>query len=136
MAAVAQGARGALRVGCRIELRPPVGPHGNVVRTPHLVIHVPLRTEREVVVADFLKVALFPFGSVNEGDIFLLESEKRIRLCKIREDDLRVQFWIGDYVGHARLTPAIVNGWMAGLAVRGTDVLCSEGLARRRYLST
>src|ERR1700676_1179968 len=68
MASIAGGSGRALHVVFGIILGPPVCPRLNIVGAPDFMGHVPLGWQREVIVADSLKVPLLPFAPVYEGD--------------------------------------------------------------------
>jgi hypothetical protein len=78
MTAIAGGAGGAMHVVLGIVLGPPVGPRFNVVGSPDFVGYVPLGRQRKIIVTDSLKVPLFPFASVDGGDIVLRKCEQWI----------------------------------------------------------
>ena len=80
MASIAQGTRRALHIVRRVERSPPVGPVSYEIRSPDLVRDIPLRREDEIIIIDFLEVALLPLASVNEGNIVLFESHERVGL--------------------------------------------------------
>ena len=79
MASVTERPRGPLHVIGRIKGDPPVGIRRHKVSAPDLVIHVPLRGKGEVIIADFLEVALLPLRAINERDVIDLERQQRIR---------------------------------------------------------
>src|SRR5579864_6030676 len=115
VAAVAQGAGRPGGVRLRIELCPPIRSIRHVVGSPDPMAYIPLGAEREVVVTNFLKVSLLPFGAINKCNVLFLESHQRIGLREIGKDDLRVHLRVGDNVSHPRLAPALVHCRMAGL---------------------
>ena len=67
MATIAERAGGALHVVIGVESGPPVGTGRDVIRTPDLVVHIPLRPEREVIIAPFRKVPLITSRSGRSG---------------------------------------------------------------------
>src|SRR5690242_10361579 len=75
MAAIAQGTRRSFLIVRRVKRSPPVGPVFHEIRSPDLVRDIPLRGKNEVVIADFLEVALFPLASVAKGDIVFFETD-------------------------------------------------------------
>src|ERR1700732_3664937 len=80
VAGVAQRAGRARGVRLWIELCPPIRSIRHVVGAPDLMVYIPLRAQREVVVADFLKVTLFPLSPINERNVLLLESHQGVGL--------------------------------------------------------
>ena len=86
MAPIAQGTRRTRRIFTRVDGGPPISSHRYVIGPPNLIHHVPLRTQREVIVADLLKVALLPLAAVGERDVLLLEGNERIGFRKVRQD--------------------------------------------------
>src|SRR6185437_11612601 len=75
MAAVAQGTGGTLHVIGWIESGPPIGAGSGIIRTPHLMRHVPLRREDVVIVATLGEVALLPDAAVGECDLIFGEGD-------------------------------------------------------------
>src|SRR5262245_1248878 len=75
MASVAERpGRTAVVVG-GIERHPPVGVRLHEVRAPDAMLHVPLRRQREVIVANLLEVTLLPLRAVDERDVVLRERQ-------------------------------------------------------------
>src|SRR5882724_1833679 len=64
MASVAQRTRRTLVIRRGIERRPPIRFGRDVVRAPDLMLDVPLRGQRKIIVAHFLEVALLPLAPV------------------------------------------------------------------------
>src|SRR5215831_17460423 len=65
MTTIAEGSRRPLVIVGGIERHPPIRIRLYEIRSPHLVVDIPLRREREIVIADFLEVALFPLRPVH-----------------------------------------------------------------------
>src|SRR6185437_14323889 len=121
VAAVAEGAGGALHVGAGIEGLPPVGALFDVVGEPAFFLDVPLGGEDVVVVADFGEVALLVTAAVDEGDLVEGEGDERVGFGEIAEDGVGVLPGRADDVGHAGLLPAVVLRGVAGSAGSGAD---------------
>ena len=116
VASIAERTGGALQVAGGVVGGPPVCAGFHVIGAPNLVSDVPLGGKREVIVAYFLEVALFPFAAVSESDILEFESEEGIGLGEIRNDRLRVLSGIGYDIGHTSLRPARIGCSVARLA--------------------
>jgi hypothetical protein len=121
MAAIAERARGALEIAGRIELRPPIAAVGNVVGKPPIVFDVPLRGQREIIIAAFGEVALLSPASINKSDLTEIEIDVRIRMREISENRFGMFLWIAHDVGHAGLFPALEQFFVALLAVFRAD---------------
>src|SRR6185503_3505847 len=67
--AITQWARRSLLLRFRVVRDPPVGVWLNVVGTPGLVPHVPLRRQDVIVITLLLPVTLLPFRSVDKRHI-------------------------------------------------------------------
>src|SRR5579863_8067555 len=80
MTSIAQGTSRTLHIVRRVERSPPVGPVFDEIGPPDLVPYIPLRREDEIIITDFLEVALLPLAPVNKGNILLFETHKRVRL--------------------------------------------------------
>ena|SRR5437867_7621437 len=130
MAAVAQRTRRTLEVVGRIECRPPVRPGFDDIRRPDLLRDVPLHGKREIIVADFLEIALLPLASVDEGDIARREWKDRIGLGKVWNDGVGVFPRIAYDVCHAGLAPPLIEAGMTRLACRGTGVTSGARVLR------
>jgi len=65
MATITQRPRRAFSIVGRIEWHPPIGVGLHEVWTPEFMIHIPLRTQREVIIPDLLEISLLPFGAVD-----------------------------------------------------------------------
>src|SRR5579863_980665 len=78
MAPVAERAGWSLRIVGRVERHPPIGAVGNEVFAPNLVGDIPLRGQYEVVVSNFLEIALLPLAAIDESDVVLGESDQRV----------------------------------------------------------
>jgi hypothetical protein len=126
MAAVAQRTCRTLEIVRRIEGCPPVRARLDDVWRPDLVRDVPLHGKRKIVVADFLEIALFPFASVDEGDIVRRKWKDRIGFGKVRNDGVGVFPRVAHHVGHAGLAPSLVEAGVTRLACRGAGVLRFE----------
>jgi hypothetical protein len=122
MATIAERAGRPLHVVIGVEGCPPVGAGGDLICTPDLMVHVPLRAERKVIIAALRKVPLLPFAAVNKSDIVFCELHQRVGFGNIGDDRFRVDLWVAYYIGHPGLAPSAVNGWMAGLAGRRTSI--------------
>lgn len=113
VAAVAGGARGSVGVGLAIMRRPPVGTIGDMIGQPFAMLDVPLRGEREVVAAAFLKIALLPAAAIDECDLVECEGADRIRICKVAEHRAGMELRIANDIGHPGLPPAVVGCFVA-----------------------
>src|SRR5262245_62099141 len=69
MTTVAERPGRTLHVPGRIERYPPIGVGLHRIRAPDFVRHVPLCGQREVIVANFRKVALLPLRTVDESNV-------------------------------------------------------------------
>src|SRR5882724_7777477 len=122
MAAIAKRARRPLLVVSRKKRHPPVGPVRDKVGFPRFVDDVPLRAEREVVVAALFKVALFPDASVNEGDLLLLERRDFVRR-EVRDDRFGMLVRIAHHIGHWSFFPARIDFGVALFASARADIM-------------
>jgi len=71
--AIARGASGTLHVVRRIERFPPVGSLRYKVRTPYLVLDVPLGRLGKIVITDLREIALLPQAAVDKSNLVLAE---------------------------------------------------------------
>src|SRR6185312_12923876 len=106
MASIAQRPGRPFHIAYGIEGNPPICACRDMIRKPALVLDVPLRRQRIEVLAAFREIALLPPAAIDEGDVIQAESSYRIRMSKTTENRLGMNFWIADYVGHARLLPS------------------------------
>ncbi len=136
MAAVAERSRGALHVVGGVVGHPPVGVIGDEIIAPDLMRDVPLRAEREIIVADFGEVALLPDAAVDQRDVFLLELDQRVGLGQVGQDGFGMLFGIAHDVRHRGLLPARVDSGVAGFAGGGSDVSGRGGEQSRRKHGT
>jgi hypothetical protein len=123
MTAVAERPSGALEIVRRIEGRPPVASIRYEIAAPSLMENVPLDWEREIIVTDFLEVALLPPAAVNESDIVLGKTKDWIRFRKIGDDGVGMFAGIAHYVGHAGLAPTRVDLLVTSLAGNRSNVV-------------
>ena len=131
MTAVAERAGRPLEIVGRIKRRPPVGAVADEIRLPHLVRDVPLRRQREIIVADLREVALLPAAAVDEGDVVLGEGDERIGLGEIGNDRVGMLARIAHHVRHARFAPARVDLLVAFLARGRADIRSQQAPAQR-----
>ena len=94
--------------------------------------NIPLGSEREVIVADFFEVSLFPLAAVDEGDVIFREVDNRIGFREIGDDGVRVLPGIADHIRHTRFRPARVDLRMACAARGGADVCGLRRLGREQ----
>jgi len=123
VAAVAERAGWALLVALAVERDPPVRSLLDVVWQPDFFLHVPLRGQDEVVVADLCEVALLPAAAVDEGNLLEIEGAQRIGVGEVAEDCVGMDGWVAYDVGHAGLLPSGVQRGVAALAGLGTNVM-------------
>src|ERR1700749_246927 len=71
MTPVAKRTRGSLHVVGWVERCPPISPVFDEVFPPFLMGHIPLRWVNEVVIADFLEIALLPLAAISQRHVFL-----------------------------------------------------------------
>src|SRR6516164_7741296 len=109
VAAVAKRAGWAMHVVWWIESSPPVASAGrNLIFAPFVIEYFPLHRQREVVVANFRKVSLFPNAAVNERN---LVSRKLVDVIsrQIGNDRVGMLARIADDVRHRRFSPRLVK---------------------------
>src|SRR5579862_2891963 len=126
VAAIAQRARGASGIvasGVRIMRHPPIAVGRDMVRKPSFVRNVPLRGEREIVIANLPEISLLPAAAIDEGNILLLEGKHRVRFGKVRYQRIGMDLWIAYHVRHPSLAPASVDVPMTAFASNGTYVV-------------
>lgn len=106
MTPIAKRAGGTLHVIDRIKRCPPIRIGRNEIRPPNFMRHIPLRTERIIIVASLGKIALLPFAAIDESDVVFRELHQWIGLLQIGNDRIGMRPGIPDNIRHARLTPA------------------------------
>src|SRR5579871_1172470 len=108
VAPIAEGPRRSSFVVRRVVFHPPVCVCGNQIRFPGFVDYVPLRAEREVIVADFLEIALLPDAAVNERNL------KQRYFEKVGDDyfPLGAQWDIVNKAWKPYLVPANADWWV------------------------
>src|SRR5579862_88367 len=109
MTAIAGRSGGTIKVGWTVERNPPVGAGLNVVRQPPLLLHIPLRGQRKIVVSPFGKIALLIPAAVHKGNIIQRETADRIRMSEVSKNSFGVDFGIANHVRHASLLPTVVE---------------------------
>src|SRR4029077_2177133 len=95
---------------------------------------VPLRWQREIVVALAREIALLPPAAIDEGDIVQRETQFGIGLREVWNDSVRMLARIAYDIGHARLLPPGVDFLVAGLASRGANIMRARGDWGRRVV--
>src|SRR5579884_2861906 len=78
VAPVAERASRTLHVVRRVERRPPIGAISDEIGPPDLVRDVPLGGKNEIVIADFLEIALFPNAPIDERYIAPFECDQGV----------------------------------------------------------
>lgn len=61
-------------------MSPPIRSILNEIGPPDLMRYIPLRRQNEIIVTDFLEIALLPLTSVDKGDFIFAEGDQRVRL--------------------------------------------------------
>lgn len=92
-----------------------------MVWEPLAFLYIPLRRKREIVFTSFGEVPLLPAASINEGNLVKAESANWIVVDEVPEYSFRMLLWIPDHVSHARLFPAIEQGFVTRLAALRPD---------------
>ena len=108
VAAVAGWTGGAMLVFLRVELCPPVGAVGHMVREPFSMFDIPLRGQRVVGVAALREIALLPTAAINKGDLAEIEGACGIGIREIAKHRIRMDLRIAHHISHACLLPSVV----------------------------
>src|SRR3569833_2186344 len=123
MAAVAGRPGGAGIVCWSVERDPPVRPNFNVIWEPLLLRHIPLRREREVVIAAFSEIALLEPAAIRERDLIEREGADRIGVREVADNRFWALLGIQQNIRHPALPPAVVLGKMTAFARFRTNVV-------------
>src|SRR5262245_30831995 len=87
--------------------------------------YVPLRRQREIIVANFLEITLFPLRTVNECDIIEFETQQWVRFREIRYHDLWSDTRVGNDIRNSGLRPPVIDRGMTIAASAGSDIRAS-----------
>ncbi len=93
---------------------------------------VPLRRQREVIVAPASEIALLPPAAVCERDIGLRECQHGIRPREVGDDRVGMLARVTHDIGHPCLPPAVIDFLVTGLAGGRADVMGLDSMSRRR----
>ena len=123
VAAIAERTGRPLHIVVWIKRRPPVGVLRHMVGQPARVRDVPLRRQREIVVALAREIALLPPAAIDKGDVVQRERQFGVGLREVGNDGVGMFARIAHDIGHARLLPPGKDFLVAGFARGRADIM-------------
>jgi hypothetical protein len=93
-----------------------------VIREPPVLLDIPLRWKREVIVSALGEIALLESPPIGERDVVKGEGAHRVRMSEIADDGFRMLARIEQDVGHPAFLPTLIGSEMAVLAGFRTNV--------------